>query len=280
MLCKFAGLRRSNSMATLFLRSVGKTYFCQALAVLAAFSTLLPSPAWAGDACSAKQAGLDTFLNAQPNHCTRDTDCDGYYLRADSCAAPVVLAKPGISKAREPQLLKLQAQVRAACGESWGQRPACSPIPFQAKCRENRCVNALAFAAPTPLPAAPATEETYPYAVVRHTCAPWDGPAVGIYLTKSKVPTREIPEPSMTINLWRQLPPPINQPISLQSGGLGVATRCLHAEDCEAAIGATITFTSYSDRGVTGSYELKFKDGDVERGSFRAEWQDYHELCR
>lgn len=277
--CKFASLLRSKSMATLLLPSAGKTRFCQALAVLAALSILLLPPAWAGDACSAKQAALDTFVNAQPNRCIRDADCDGYYVRADSCAAPVVLAKPGISKAREAELLKLQAQVRAACAESWSQRPACSPIPFQAKCRENRCVDAGAFPAPAPLPAPAETRETYPYAVVRDSCAPWDGPAVAIYLTKSKVTAREIPEPSITINLWRQLPPPINQPISLQSGGLGVATRCLHAEDCEAAIGATITFTSYSDSSISGSYELKFKNGDVERGSFQAAWQHYPERC-
>ncbi|HZR28097.1 MAG TPA: hypothetical protein VFA71_04900 [Terriglobales bacterium] len=266
-------------MDILSLRSAGKTIFCQRPAILAALSILLLVPAWAGDTCNAKQAALETFLSAQPNHCIRDVDCDGYYLRADSCAAPVVLAKPGMGKAREAELLKLQAQVRAACGESWSQRPACSPVPFQARCRQNRCVDAIAFPAPALQPAPTATKETYPYAVARHTCAPWDGPAVGIHLTKSKVAGREIPLPSITLSLWRQLPPPIHQPISLQSS-VGVATRCLHSENCEAAIGSTITFTSYSDTSITGSYELKFKDGDVERGSFQAEWQDYHELCR
>jgi len=265
------------NMSTLFFRGTGwKTISCQRLAILIALSVLLP-PAWAGDACSAKQAALATFLNAQPNRCTGDTDCDGYYIRADSCAASVVLAKPGISKARESQLLKLQAQVRAACAEAWSQRPACSPIPFQAKCRQNRCVDTIAYPLRAPLPAV--TKETFPYAVVRRECAPWDGPAVGIHLTKSKVTAREIPEPSLTLTLWRQLPPPLHQPVSLQSD-FGVASLCHHYQECEAAISGSITFTSYSDRVVTGSYELKFKNAGDERGSFQAEWQNYQELCR
>src|SRR5260370_2937764 len=114
--------------------------FCSLLAAAAAFSIMV-LPARAGDACLSSQSALDTFLATQPNHCSGDADCAGYYLRADSCAPAVVLAKPGISKTRGPELLKLQAQVREACGNQWSTRPACAPIPFQAKGRQNRCLS-------------------------------------------------------------------------------------------------------------------------------------------
>ncbi|HTC95795.1 MAG TPA: hypothetical protein VK699_20295 [Terriglobales bacterium] len=254
------------NMAALVLRGPAwKTFAFRGLAAFIVLAVMLPR-AWAGDSCSAKQVALKTFLNAQPNHCAQDADCDGYYLSVDACAPPVAMAKPGVIKAQEPQLLKLQDEVREACADFWNQRPECSPISFQAKCRENRCVNA-----------APAAKAEYPFTAIRHECGPWDGPAIGIHLTQSEAREHDIPAPSLNISVWRGLPPPTDQPISLLAGGVGTATRCLSPEKCETATSATINFTNYDDNSVSGSYALKFKKGDIERGSFQADWQDYHD---
>jgi len=256
------------------------TIFSCALAVLTTLSiSIMPPPASADDACSARQRDLEAFLKAPPDHCQQDADCDGYYIRADSCAPAIVLAKPGISKTRGPELLKLQARVRDACGKQWGQRPACAPIPFQAKCRQNRCVDGSAWLSSKPITAqAPVGKGNYSYAVVRNGCAPWDGPAIAIYLTKLQVTSSEIPLPSIAINLWRNLPPPVNQPISLQ-GDLGLGNRCLAPEHCESAVAGTVTLTTYDENGAAGTYELKFKNGEVERGSFQARWQKLRQFC-
>jgi hypothetical protein len=252
----------------------GGTLIC-----LAVLTTL--SPAWAGGACATSQNALETFLKTQPNHCTQDADCDGYYFRGDSCAAAVVLAKPGVSRSAEPRLSELQAEARAACRKQWSQRPACSPVPFLARCRWNRCVDAGPSLSPNlELTAVPTEKGDYSFAVIRHECAPWDGPAMGIHLTKSKVTSAEIPFPVINLMLWRELPPPINQPITLDGRHFGNANRCLRANECALATSAVITLTAYDDRRVAGTYVLKFKNGDVEGGSFQAEWQDFHELCR
>jgi hypothetical protein len=273
-------MNRSKGMAvySYSLKTRG-TEFQHTLVVLGAFFALLP--ALRADDCAASQAALDRFLNAQPKHCSDDADCAGYYFGVDACAPPVVLAKPGISKAREPQLLKLQAEVRAACAKQLSQRPVCSPVSYLAKCRQERCVDTSRSLSSTPaLVSLPAEKRSYPFAVIRHECGPADGPALGIYFSPSKASSFEVPVPSISISLWHKLPPPVNQPISFDNGQLGYAGRCRRANECERAASAVITLSAYDDRRVAGTYVLKFKNGDVESGSFHADWQDLHQICR
>jgi hypothetical protein len=143
-----------------------------------------------------------------------------------------------------------------------------------------RFVLMLAALLPQPaLTSAPAGKGSYPFAVIRQECAPWDGPALGIHLTKSKVTSREIPFPSVYITLWRQLPPSVNQTVSLDGGHFGDAGRCLQAGKCERATSAVLTLTAYDAHRVAGTYVLRFKNGDGESGSFEAQWQHFHERC-
>jgi hypothetical protein len=113
------------------------------VAVLVVLSASDIASSHSGLNCALAQRDLEKFLAALPHHCVRATDCDGYYIRADSCAPAVVLARPGVPKGAEAPLLKLQAATRRACADEWSQRPACSPIPFRAECRDRRCVDAL-----------------------------------------------------------------------------------------------------------------------------------------
>lgn len=265
-------------MISQFNSNLKRALVCSALTAGIVFFTVALQ-AQAGDACVSSQAALDAFLKAQPNACAKDADCDGYYLHADSCSPAVVLAKPGVSKARESRLLKLQAQVREVCGKQWSTRAACSPIPFLARCRENRCVDGQVRILSQPvITQAPVGKGNYPYAVIRNSCAPWDGPAVAIYLTKTQVTSNDVPFPYIGISLWRSFPPPLNQPISLQAEQ-GAGNRCRSSQECESAVAATVTFTSYDDNGAAGTYELKFKNGEVERGSFQGRWQRIRQFC-
>ncbi|MDE1151007.1 MAG: hypothetical protein PW788_00585 [Micavibrio sp.] len=119
-------------------------------ACIAAFALiallLLPSrPAAADDSgpCMAAAASLDAFLLAQPRTCTTDDDCDGFYYRADSCAAPVVLPKGNDTPDFLKELEARQNTVRQACAADWSSRGPCSPTPFKAACNDGLCVDTL-----------------------------------------------------------------------------------------------------------------------------------------
>lgn len=106
---------------------------------------LLSGAASASDkeACVKSREAMNAFIVSLPNHCGTHEDCDGYYIRGDNCAPPVVLPKAAYEKISEPQLLALQQSIRDTCGkaEHWDARPACGPIPFQARCINHQCVN-------------------------------------------------------------------------------------------------------------------------------------------
>jgi len=217
---------------------------------------------------------LERFMQRLPTVCLRDADCDGYYFRADPCAPAVVLAKPGVDAARERQLLDLQKRVRNACAAEWSQQPACSPIPFRARCLERRCVDAAAEPARAQGGLGAARPSTYPHAYIRRQCAPWDGPAFGLYLTPSKTNCQQVHEPYLAIGLWRDLPKSGPKTIEIDSRQFaGHASHCPKPRACEAALSATVVFERFEEgRQAAGRFELRFKDGRRESGSFQAEW--------
>lgn len=91
--------------------------------------------------CEQANRELQQFLDRAPHGCRKDSECDGYYLSANSCAPAVVLRRPGIRHEREPELLRLQSRARNVCAEQWSKQPACAPIPFRAACLQNRCTD-------------------------------------------------------------------------------------------------------------------------------------------
>jgi len=79
--------------------------------------------------------------------CSQGSDCEAYYVLADSCAPPVVLSKANFAKVLEEgtteyiKLLKLQDEVRDACADEWNFRPVCTPIPANSACVSGQCVS-------------------------------------------------------------------------------------------------------------------------------------------
>lgn len=233
-------------------------------------------PALAGPDCVQAKAKLEEFLGQLPRTCRKDADCDGYYYRADSHAPPVLLAKPGVREGskEERELLKRQAVVREACRDEFSDRPA-SPTPFRAECRSGSCVDGLSspVLAPAPKKAAAAGEPRW-NAVIKHRCAPWDGPALGITLTRSKGGCKPPKGPHLGITLWRKIPPETNVEIDLDDTlqGLGSAARCRTANRCEQPKAAWILLDRFEPEGkVSGRFELTFEDG-AEKGAFEADW--------
>lgn len=125
------------------------------------------------------------------------------------------------------------------------------------------------------------TAQTFPHALVSHSCAPWDGPAIGITLTEMPASCGKTVAPYLSIYIWRDLPTTGPKTIVFkEGGGNGGASRCMKANECERATSGRVTFHKFDENGeVQGSYELHFKDGSVEQGVFRAEWCHERALC-
>ncbi len=227
----------------------------------------------------AAAADLENFLQTLPRNCRKDSDCDGYFYRADSCARAVVLRKGKLSPQREKQLLAQQARVREACAAEFAVRPTCEPMPFRAECRRNTCVDVLAGKAPGP-PTVKKRNPAYPVATIRHACGPTDGPAIQI--TLSKVPDPSAEDARIFLSIYGDLPqPPLSEPRTyrLQPQESGDGVRCPKRNACETAERGTLVLDTFSGHGATGSYKLHFRDGSVEEGSFTATWKEVPEHC-
>ena len=228
--------------------------------------------------CDSAQADLEKFLGTFSRSCRRDSDCEGYYYRANACAAAVVLRKHKLAGKREQRLLALQQSMGEACTLKWRIRPACSPIPFRAACRRNACVDT--HSAPLEGELTGKQPAAFPYATIRHACAPWDGPALQITLTKVQNPGKD--DARLFLTLYRDLPePPLAQPrtFELERMQSGDAVRCPRPNACESAERGQVVLEKFDGTGAQGSYELYFKDGSIERGMFKASWSEVREAC-
>jgi hypothetical protein len=236
----------------------------------------------AADSCSLAKAKLDEYLVQLPQACSKSADCDGYYYRADACSPAVVLAKPGVTASSEQRLLLLQGDVRQACASEPGKHGVCSPIPYRAVCRKARCVDAVSApgAATLATPPLPSATHHFPHATVAQTCAPWDGPALAVVLSNT-AGCAPLKVPYIQISLWRDLPPKAGQTFSFDiRNSNGLASRCLKPNECEAATSGSVVFDIVDEgKEARGRYELHFKDGGIEGGSFEAEWCQNRSLC-
>jgi hypothetical protein len=218
-------------------------------------------------------------METLPKRCRKDSDCEGRYYRADSCAKAVVVRKGKLTPAQEKRLMAFQRRVREACGGEWSVRPACSPQPYRAQCRSNTCVDVMAGKEPGP-PAIRRRNPAYPVATIRHACGPTDGPALQIKLSKVASPGPY--DPTLFLTLYADLPQaPLAElrtyQLRAQTSGEGV--RCLKHNECENAVEGTLALETFDGRGAKGSYKLRFKDGSVEEGEFTATWKEVPEHC-
>lgn len=229
--------------------------------------------------CAATVLDLEEFLETLPKRCRKDSDCEGRYYRADSCAKAVVVRKSKLTSAQQKRLVAFQNRVREACGSDWSNRPACSPQPYRAECRRSTCVDVLGGKEPGP-PMIRRRNPAYPVATIRHACGPTDGPALQIKLSKVANPGPN--DAALFLTLYGDLPQaplaePQTYPLSPQTSG--DAVRCLKPRECENAEQGELVLDSFDGRGAKGSYKLRFKDGSMEEGAFTATWKEVPEHC-
>jgi len=111
-----------------------------------------------------------------------------------------------------------------------------------------------------------------PYASAAHSCAPWDGPATEMLLTEAPADSTGPRPPYVSIGIWR---PPAALPGTTVSWpgteDVGAASRCVAADDCEAATSGRVTFfRSGTANELSGALDLEFRGGVRISGGFRA----------
>ena len=121
----------------------------------------------------------------------------------------------------------------------------------------------------------------FPNAYAVADCAPWDGPAVTLYLTARPADSSGFPLPHLRISVWRdahELPGhSFAWPADRQ---VGAAARCETPTDCRAASSGRVTFAAADpDSALSGSTELTFPGGTTTSGSFRAVWRKTRVMC-
>ena len=123
--------------------------------------------------------------------------------------------------------------------------------------------------------------QSFSHTLISHSCAPWDGPALALYLTSTPASCGKVEGPYLSIYIWRDLPANGPKTIVFKEGGdNGGASRCMKANECERATSGRVSFSKFGENGeVRGTYEFHFKDGSVEQGSFNAEWCHERIIC-
>ena len=121
----------------------------------------------------------------------------------------------------------------------------------------------------------------FSYGTIQSSCAPWDGPAIGMTLISEPAQCKRTSAPFISIGIWRGLPLQSGQVVKFAPGSdTGFASRCKKEGNCERAQSGTITFDRYEvGSGASGRYELRFKGDEKLSGTFDVKWCQERVIC-
>ncbi len=126
-----------------------------------------------------------------------------------------------------------------------------------------------------------ASPERLPHAVAVRDCAPWDGPAVTIYLSAASADSTPPPPPHLQLSLWRSATElernTFAWPAETQEAA---ATWCETDDACRAAPTGRVRIRRvWPDSLIEGEFDLQF-DGRISvGGGFRAVWLETRIMC-
>lgn len=124
-----------------------------------------------------------------------------------------------------------------------------------------------------------ASSAHFPFAYAQYGCAPTDALALDFYFAANQSECGKISEPYVKISIWKNLPKSAPYSIEVRATEVG-AIRCLRAGACEAATSGSLHLDKFIDEKISaGEYELHFRDGSVEKGSFDATWCHIRFVC-
>ena len=126
--------------------------------------------------------------------------------------------------------------------------------------------------------------EEYPLAFYHEDCAPWDGPAVTLYLVQSPM-TRpwEPSAPYARLSVYEPIPSLVGSTVEWQGDAIdtGHAVRCRTEQSCQVAADVRLRVRQWqaSEGRLTGDVELVLPDGSRVAGGFQAELLDVQAIC-
>lgn len=144
-----------------------------------------------------------------------------------------------------------------------------------------RSLAALSLCAWLVVAASAAGDSAYPYALIQASCAPWDGGAIEVTLTKEPAKCDRTDGPYLAIGVWKGLPIHAGQEVNFDSrSSTGFASQCAESGKCERAESGKIVFEKFeSGKGASGHYELFFKNRKTLIGNFEAKWCEKRVIC-
>src|SRR5262249_23146551 len=124
-------------------------------------------------------------------------------------------------------------------------------------------------------------DSAFSYALIRPSCAPWDGGAIEVTLAKEPLKCDRTDGPYLAIGVWKGLPLHDGQEVNFDSRtNAGFASQCTKEGDCERAESGKIVFEKVQQGSeASGHYELHFKGGRILTGKFDAKWCNDRVFC-
>jgi hypothetical protein len=115
---------------------------------------------------------------------------------------------------------------------------------------------------------------------VHYDCGPADGIALQFHFATNPAYGEKFQKPYLLIQITENLPDSAPKDYLIGRGKTAVlASRCLKDRDCESALSGFLHLGAFNrEKSVSGEYELKFKDGTVEKGNFEARWYEAKKL--
>lgn len=126
-----------------------------------------------------------------------------------------------------------------------------------------------------------ASPERLPHAMAVRDCAPWDGPAVTIYLSAAPADSTPPSPPHLRLSLWRSAPElernTFAWPAETQEAA---ATWCETNDACQAAPAGRVRIRRvWPDSLIEGEFDLQLDGLTWVGGGFRAVWLETRIIC-
>lgn len=127
--------------------------------------------------------------------------------------------------------------------------------------------------------AAPGPVPGYPFAYAWNDCAPWDGPAVTLYLSERALDSLPPSSGQLTVTLWVGRDQAVGRTFRSSDDPVrGAALDCRTPSACEPASVWRVSLRGFARDTLDGSVDLRL-GGRVVAGSFRARWMPKRMLC-
>ena len=223
--------------------------------------------------CEAAQAKLDGYIKSLSKACKVEADCQPFYLRVSSCEMPEIINK-SYKPDNDKKLFALHESVRKDCKENLAKQPACSPYRVFPACYKNLC---------TTRNLVPITlrdqdiKGPFSYAQIFSSCAPNDGPAIRLVLTKSKEACNDSTTfPQVHLHYWgHQSAFPMTKPIHAQvtEGSFeGSASFCVREGSCVSSQKMELNLDQFDGKKGKGSFKLFLPDNREVKSEFEVEF--------